>query len=249
MSIVVYADFTCPTCYLAARRADVLSAAGIPVDFRAVEHRPDLPVGGVRLRPEEQDGLSALLLSLHTLLLPGEELPAAVPPLAAKSEAAVSAYAEAYGSPVASEVRRLLFELYWRDGADIGSPNVLRAPLAGPILRSQSQAAPLRDTGFAVGADRGPITTEAYRRVRSWRAEWRGFGCPELPVLLVGGATLGGADALRRLGKEITYVGAPLEPEPADPRRYPHVTGRPSADWVSRVGGRWRTVYRPGGGA
>ena len=48
--------------------------------------------------------------------------------------------------------------------------------------------------------DRGPVTTAAYRRIRAWRTEWQELGSPALPVLLVEGATLHGADALRRLG-------------------------------------------------
>lgn len=247
MSIVVYADFTCPECYLAARRADALAAAEVPVDFRGIEHRPELPVTGLRLSAADQDALIARFGVLQDLLLTGEQLPWSLPPLTPKSEAAVSAYAEAYGSPVAREVRRLLCELYWREGADIGNPNVLRSPLAGPFLRSGSHADPLRRIGYAVTVDRAPITTEAYRRVRSWRAEWRDLGSPRLPVLLVGGATLSGIDALRRLGKEITYAGADVDPELPEPRRYPHVVGRPSAAWVSQTGGRWRSVYRPGG--
>ncbi len=244
MSIVVYADFTCPSCHLAAQRAGVLAAGGVPVDFRAVELHRALPIGGVRLTPADRAALAAQLASLQQLLLPGEQLPSAPPALTPNSEAAVSAYAEAYGSPVADEVRRLLFDLYWREGADIGNPNVLRAPLAGPILRAGSTAAPLHDIGYAVSVDRGPITAGAYQRVRTWRAEWRELDCPDLPVLLVGGATLCGVDALRRLGKEIRYAGAELEPVLPDPRRYPPVSGRPAPTWVSQIGGRWRTLYR-----
>lgn len=247
MSIVVYADFTCPDCYLAAHRADALAAADVPIDFRAVERRPDLPVGGVCSSAADQDALTARYNTLQELLLPGEYLPWSLPLLTPKSEAAVSAYAEVYGSPVAGDARRLLFQLYWREGADIGNPNVLRNPLAGAILRSGSDADPLCQIGYAVNFDRGPITTGAHRRIRSWRAEWDELGRPAMPVVLVGGATLSGVEALRRLGKELTYADADVDPQLPDPRRYPHVVGRPSAAWVSQIGGRWRNVYRPGG--
>lgn len=244
MSIVVYADFTCPHCHLAAQRAGVLAAAGVPVEFRAVELHPELPIGGTRLSAADQESMAGRLRWLQELLLPGEHLPTTPPAFTPKSEAAISAYAEAYGTPVADEVRRLLFDLYWREGADIGNPYVLRAPLAGPILRAGSAAAPLHDIGYAVGFDRSPITAEAYRRVRDWREQWRELACPEVPVVLVGGATLCGIDALRRLGKEIRYAGAELEPELPDPRRYPAVAGQPAPSWVSQIGGRWRTLYR-----
>lgn len=247
MSMVVYADFTGPDCYLAARRAEMLAKKNVPVDFRVVEHRPDLPVGGLRLRPGDQDALTARFAVLQDLLLPGEQLPWSMPSRTPKSEAAVSAYAEAYGGLADRDVRRLLFDLYWREDADIGSPNVVRAPLAGPMLRSGSAVDPERQTGYAVSVDRGPISTAAYRRIRAWRAEWHELSSPALPALLVGGATLEGIEALRRLGKEISYVGAEVDPELPDPRRYPHIDVRPSPAWVSQIGGRWRNDYRPGG--
>jgi hypothetical protein len=244
MSLIVYADFSCPECYLAGRRGDALSAAGVPIDWRAVERRPHLPVAGRRLSPAEQDGLTQRFAALQDVLLPGETLAWRMPAITPKTEAAVSAYAESYGAGVADDVRRLLFELYWLQGCDVGSPTAVRTPLAGPILRGDSHADPLRQSGYAVSVDRGPITTEAYQRIGSWRSEWQEIGCPELPVVLSGGATLHGLDAVRRLGKEITYVGATPEPELQDPRRYPEVSGRPNASWVSEIGGRWRNAYR-----
>jgi hypothetical protein len=244
MNLIVYADFSCPDCYLAGRRADALSAAGVVIDWRAVEHRPHLPVAGRRLSAAEQDWLGQRFAVLQDVLLPGETLPWRMPAIAAKTEAAVSAYAESYGAGVADDVRRLLFGLYWSEGADIGSPTVLRSPLAGPILRGDSPAEPLRESGYAVSVDRGPITTDAWRRIRSWRAEWEELGCPELPVVLSGAAIVHGLDAVRRLGKEITYIEAAPQPELEDPRRYPRVNGRPQASWVSQIGGRWRNAYR-----
>lgn len=181
---------------------------------------------------------------LGELLLPGEQLPWTAPGQAPKTEAAISAYAAAYGSAAGDDVRRLLFDLYWLHAADIGSPTVLRTPLAGPIMRAGGDAEPMRQCGFAVSVDRGPITTGAYRRIRAWRAEWHELGSPVFPVLLVDGATLSGLDALRRLGKEITYADAAVNPELADPRRYPAVQGRPSPAWVAEIGGRWRNIYR-----
>ena len=38
MVLIVYGDFSCPDCYLASRRADALSAAGVTVDWRAVDN-------------------------------------------------------------------------------------------------------------------------------------------------------------------------------------------------------------------
>lgn len=244
MSLVIYADFTCPECYLAARRADVLAAAGVEVDWRAVEHRPDLSVHGESLSSSEQEALAARFSALGALLLPGESLPHRIPALRPRTEAAVAAYAAVSDARVAAEVRRLMFELYWLAAADIGSPTVLRGPLAGPVLRSGMPAEPLRQSGYAVHFDRGPITTGAFRRIRDWRREWTELGSPRMPVVLADGATVIGLDALRRLAKEVDYVDAPLEIKAEDPRRYPPIDDRPPARWVSWVGGRWRNAYR-----
>jgi hypothetical protein len=246
MTLIVYADFSSPECYLASRRADVLAAAGVPVDWRAVEQRSDLPVTGIRMPADALQAVSTQFAEMDGVLMPGERLPWTMPGFVPKTEAAVSAYAEAHDSKADGDVRRLLFALYWREGADIGSPTVLRTPLAGPILRADVDADPLRQVGYAVSVDRGPITTGAYQRIRAWRRQWQALGSPPLPVLLVDGATLIGLDALRRLGKQIAYVDADVDPQLPDPRRYPEADGQPSSAWVSQIGGRWRNLYRLG---
>lgn len=242
MSLVVVGDFTCPQCYLASRRAQVLSAAGVAVEWRAVQHRPELPITGVALDAAAADELRLRFAALDELLLPGEQLPWAPPRLVPRSEAAVSAYAEAIGAGIGDEVRGLLYELYWLHGADIGSPTVLRTPLAGPVSRGHSRTEALRHSGFAVSVDRGPITTGAYQRIRSWREQWHELGSPSLPVLLVEGATLSGVDALRRLGKQIGYAGA----DPAAPvaASTPQPRVHPGPRWTSWVGDPWCAANR-----
>ena len=242
-TITVYADFTTPDAYLASRRADLLRAAGVPVDWRAVETRPELPITGRRWSVEEQDALAGRFAALTASLCPGETLPHLIPPSQPKTEAAVTAVAETYGTPVADDVRRLLMQLYWTEGGDIGSPAALRTPLAGPMLRAGSGAEPLRESGFAVSVDRGPITTAAWRRIRQWRAEWHELGAAAPLLVLVDGATLTGTDAVERLGKEVLAAGADRPPA-GDPRRYPTETLRPDPHWLSWVGGRWRNAYR-----
>ena len=238
MSVVVYADFTCPECYLAARRTDALAAAGANVEWRAIERERRLPVGGTPLAETELAELRTRFAILDDLLLPGERLPWSAPRVLARSEAAVTAYAEALGAGVGDAVRRLLFDLYWQQGVDIGSPAALRSPLAGPIRRGRSGVDALRYSGYAVSVDRGPITTAAHDQIAQWRQQWRDLGSPQLPVVLLGGATLTGLDALRRLGKESGYMDAPLEPgsEGALPKPKPRVNARPGPHWTSRVG-------------
>jgi len=244
MTLIVYADFDSPEGCLASGRASALAAAGVAVDWRAVQRRPDRTVTGVRLTAGERDVLERRFAELEALLLPGEKLPRSTPTFAPNTEAAVSAMAEAYGTAVADDVRRLLFDLYWTRGADIGDPNVLRTPVAGPMLRANAGSDSMRQHGYAVSVSRGPITTGAWRRITDWRDEWRQLGSPSLPVVLFDGATLVGNDAVRRLGKEIVYRGADANPDLADPRRYPAVDGKPALTWVSQVGGRWRHLYK-----
>lgn len=244
MTMIVYADFTSPASYLASRRVDALRAAGVTVEWRAVEVRPDLPVSGLR---EEADRarLGAELAAARNLLLPDETLPGQVPPLLAKTEAAVSAYAEAVGSGVAEEVRRLLFELYWVDGADIGNPNVLRTPLAGVFKRGRSGVDALDYAGMPVSVTRGPITTDGWRLVQAWQSGRRHLGADAVPVVLAeDGLTLHGEVAVRRLGKEMAYYGASADPELDDPRRYPEPRVHPGPTWSSWHGGRWLYHYR-----
>lgn len=188
--------------------------------------------------------LSRRFEELDRLLLFGETLSRIIPAFAPNTEAPVSAVSEAYGTGVADDVRRVLFALYWRQGADIGDPNVLRTPLAGPMMRAQAGSDSMRQAGYAVSVGRGPITTAAYRRINDWRDEWKQLDSPSLPVVLVDGATLVGIDAVRRLGKEIVYRGVDVNPDLQDPQRYPAVEAMPSPAWVSQIGGRWRHLYK-----
>lgn len=245
MTLIVYADFTAPASYLASRRVDALIAAGVAVDWRAVEQHPRIPATGRPLRPDDQAEIERQMASLTGLLLPGEELPWTPPRLVPKTEAAISGYAEAYEAGVGDDVRRLLYTAYWRNGANIGSPEVLRRLLTGPILRGRSTSEPLRQSGYAVAVSGGPITTAAWRRIWAWREEWTRLGTSALPALVEdGGQPVTGEEVLRRLEKEILRHEAALDPDLPDPGRYPAML-RPDKAWVSQVGGRWAHTWMP----
>ena len=73
--VVVHGDFDCPWSYLAFRRAAVLAAAGVDIDWRAVEREPR-PHAAAHL-----DGVEALQDEMDRvvgLLLPGEQMPYAL---------------------------------------------------------------------------------------------------------------------------------------------------------------------------
>jgi 2-hydroxychromene-2-carboxylate isomerase len=192
----IYGDFNCPYSYLASLRADVFIAAGVDVDWRAVEHASELPVMGRRLDDEGQREVAEELDSVRQLLTPAEEFAAATPSMLPNTAAANAGYAEARGVGVGHEVRRQLFDAYWTRAVDIGSVEVLRTLLVTPIRRGSSPAFPLREAGFAVSANRGPITTTAYRRLTSWHADWVRLATWTTPTVVVDGVSHVGVDGL-----------------------------------------------------
>jgi 2-hydroxychromene-2-carboxylate isomerase len=151
---VLYGDFNCPWSYLASRRAALLAADGVEIDWRAVDHEapryrptPQPYQHSPRRAPAAQGPSQAadfeegpersstlpvrlgLLLEemqqVLTLLLPSEELPYALAGFAPHTSAAVAAYAEAYQAGVAGRVRQVLFEAYWLHAFDLGDPAVV----------------------------------------------------------------------------------------------------------------------------
>lgn len=194
--------FSCPYCYLASRRTDRLAGTPITIGWQMVAPRLRLPAAG-RPGGAGREVLQAELDAARELLLPGEQLPSRPPVVLPTTAPAVAGYAEAVGAGVADAVRGLLFDAYWLHGADIANPEVLRRLLAAPIRRGHSTAWPLRDSGYAVTLAGGPVTTQAYYRIRDWQDNWRQLGAGTLPVLTEAGSTLTGAQALSRLGDAV----------------------------------------------
>jgi 2-hydroxychromene-2-carboxylate isomerase len=120
MTVIIYGDFNCPYSYLASQRADLLSEAGVAVDWRAVEHERRLPVTGSR-PDRDKDAWDRELAEVASLALPGEHVPA-LPALISNTEAAVAAYAEAVSDGVADELRGSLFRAVWVQGLHLSSP-------------------------------------------------------------------------------------------------------------------------------
>lgn len=70
----VYADFTCPLSYLASFRPDRLSAIrGQVPQWRAVAHRPSLPLVGIRLDKAGRATRQAQFERVREHLAPGEQ--------------------------------------------------------------------------------------------------------------------------------------------------------------------------------
>lgn len=177
--MTVYADFTSADCYLASVRTDHLVDARLPApDWRPIEHRPRLPLAGIRLGGSAQSIRGRALTSTRHLLQPGEEFEARIPGFLPNTRAAIAAYAEAYEVGIANLARRLLFDAYWVQGADIGDPEVLRRLLGSEVEHARASTHPPLLSGYVVTSQRGPVSTAAHLRVRAWEQDWLALGAP-----------------------------------------------------------------------
>lgn len=243
--IVLYGDFNCPWSYLASRRAVVLAADGVQVDWRAVEHEP--------WRPSRLSGRSVRFTSLReemdqvlAELLPGEVLPYSLAGFVPYTQAALSGYAEAYAAGVATRVRHLLFEAFWLHAFDLSDAKVVRTLLVDAVRSGSSPSDLLHEWGYAVDVTGGPITTAAWRLVGSWADQWRDTGKETVPVLLVGeAAPLFGTDAVGWLGAELLSRGLESRPVPtSEVAAVCSPRDLASLSWVSQHGNRWMRDYQ-----
>lgn len=200
MSGAIYADFTCPACLLASQRVDRMSGAGQPSpDWRAVEHRPRLPLTGLRLDPGAVAVRDRELSLIRKFAEAGEDLPPKAPGFLPHPAGANAAYAEAYCAGVADMVRQLLFRAYWFEARDISDPEVLRRLLPPAFARGRHISDPVHDFGYAVTPQRGPISTSAYRRLYEWQQDWLALGASVTFTLTDKDTTLTDTEALASL--------------------------------------------------
>jgi hypothetical protein len=243
--IVVYGDFNCPWSYLASRRAAILAADGVTVDWRAVAHEQKAgrrsADSGTRFAclREEMDRVLAALV-------PDEVLPYAFAGFVPYTRAAVTGYAEAYAAGVATRVRHLLFEAFWLHAVDLDDAALVRTLLVDAIQSGSSPSEPLAKWGYAVDWTGGPITTPGWRLITRWADEWRSTGKEVVPALFVDGLRpLFGVDAVEWLGAEILDRGLDPRVVPIPPTtRRPSPRDLASASWVSQHGNRWTRDYQ-----
>lgn len=205
--ITVYGDFNCPWSYLSWRRSELLAIDGVEVDWRAVEHepwhhlRPDQ--AGERYRKAHEE-----LGRVVGHLLPGESLPHAFNGHVPFTGAATAAYAEATVAGAAAAARKALFEAFWLDATDLNDGRAVRSLLAGAVRGRPSRSELISHWGYTVDVTGGPITTDGWKLVRAWRAEWQRLGSPVVPALVLeSGERLFGEEAVDRLGSELTSRG------------------------------------------
>jgi 2-hydroxychromene-2-carboxylate isomerase len=213
MNVIVYGDFNCPYSYLASQRADLLSRAGVAVDWRAVEHDRGLPVTGSR-PDSDRDTWDRELAEVASLALPGEHVPGGLPVLISNTEAAVAAYAEAVSDGVAGELRGSLFRAVWVQGLHLSSAYEVRRlvtavmwpqedisdRLASPdipslLLRDTDLTRIVRRSGGTIAFNGVPLTTVGWQRIRQWRQEWLALPSQVIPAII-------GPDQIARPGIE-----------------------------------------------
>ncbi len=248
--LVLYGDFNCPWSYLASRRATLLAADGVDVDWRAVEHdaphrraptEPGVPgepgeAGGpLGQAPADPVRLGPLLEEMQQvlgLLLPGEELPYALAGFVPHTKAAVAAYAEAYRAGVAGPVRETLFEALWLHAFDLGDPRVVHTLIIDAVRSSGTSTGPLASWEYGSGVTyRAGADTQ--RLLEAWATEWGEDGNQTVPTLVVDGEMVHGVDAVAWLGTELVRrglllngAGLPVRTRPAPaPRAAEGATG------------------------
>lgn len=247
MPVIVYGDFNCPYSYLASQRADVLSLAGVAVDWRAVEHDRALPVTG-RSLDADRAGWTRELAEVASLAQPAERVPARPPVLISNTGAAVAAYAEAVGDGFAGELRRRLFRAIWVHRLHLSSAYEVRrlvtavmwpaeditGRLASPDIpsllnRDPDVARSVRRSGGSIGPDGGPFSTDGWRRLRQWRQQWLALPSQVVPAVIGPDRVVRpGIDGLRHLA-ELAGTAAPRPLVAARATTAPDRPARPAA--------------------
>ena len=164
MRAVLYTDLNCPFCYATEER---IAALGLEeaIEWRGVEHEPDLPIpmdtGNAEIAAE-------LAEEVESVRGRAGEVPIALPPGKPNtSRALLAAAAVARTAPDGGRGFRLdLYRAYWRDGSDISDPAVLSA-----LAARHEEGAPV-----AEAADR--------RRVAEWQLAWERAPQRGVPLLV-----------------------------------------------------------------
>ena len=107
--LVVYGDFNCPYSALASSRVDTLSAAGVDVDWRAVQHDVSMPQEGLPVEGELKAELEREIEEVRGLLREGEAFGLPLPAVRPNTAQASRIYA----ANADDEHRRVLFAWAW----------------------------------------------------------------------------------------------------------------------------------------
>ena len=151
--IIFFGDFNCPFCFAESERLARLGATG-DLAFRAIEHRPDLPVpwdrGAERIDQVFEDEIPRLRER-------APEVPLLDPPAIPNTREANLAMAqcEELAPERCADLRLAIFRALWRDQKDISSRTL--------VTEIWEQ--------LGLG-ERPPVTRDHRRKVRVWTVEW-----------------------------------------------------------------------------
>ena len=164
MRAVLYTDLNCPFCYATEER---IAALGLEdaVEWRGVEHEPDLPVP---MDTGDEEIAAELAEEVESVQGRAAEVPIALP--AGKPNTAPALLAAAAAGRATEEggraFRQDVYRAYWRDGHDISDPGVLRA-----IAQRHDGA----------GAD---VEAADRRQVAEWQLSWERAPLRGVPLLV-----------------------------------------------------------------
>jgi predicted DsbA family dithiol-disulfide isomerase len=163
MEVVLYTDLNCPFCYVTEVRLEALDAQGL-VEWRGVEHEPDLPVP---MDTDDEDLNAELADEVDQVRSRAPEVEITQPAGKANTGYALefTAAAERADPERGRQVRHAIYSAFWTAGRDISDPDVLAA-----IAREH-------------GLDHVEVRSEDKLRVTSWRLDWERSPLRGVPLL------------------------------------------------------------------
>lgn len=188
VELIVYGDFNCPFSALASARASRLEQLGVArVDWRAVEHAPDIPPAGTSVSGELAADLERELEQIRGLLGTDEPDRLALPTRLPNTGRATAAFA-ATPVPGRPAMRSRLFAAHWSDDLNLSDDTTL--------------------------SQLGSTATDAATAAR-WRDEWIALTRPIVPVMVLpDGYVSRGLGALARLAKLMDEAADAGRPSP-----------------------------------
>ncbi|MEC4889757.1 MAG: DsbA family protein [Nitrospira sp.] len=162
--VVLYSDFNCPFCYAMHEQLWELGLAE-QVEWRGVQHAPYLPVpmakwaGAMHAELRQEVAMVGRLAPALPITVPGGKPNTRA---AIRTAAAVLARDRQQGESLV----RALYGAFWRDGADLSDPALLRS-CAGVTEEDLQDA-----------------SAEVLQTVDRWDDEWRQTGQSGVPLLV-----------------------------------------------------------------
>ena len=164
MAVFLYTDLNCPFCYATEQRLGALDAHDL-IEWRGVEHEPDLPVP---MLTDDEDLSEELADEVAQVRSRAPEVEIEQPPGKSNTARALEfvAAAERLDPVRGREVRHATYRAFWAEGRDISDPDVL-----AEIAREH-------------GLPAVEVRPEDKLRVTSWRLDWERSPLRGVPLLV-----------------------------------------------------------------